>query len=1004
MSAFLAHSSSSRRAVLSSLLMLALFPLHAQAQATPEPPAPASASSRGTALPPAAPGSVLPSGVSVDLVVRTKHHQPVLNLDPSQLAVTDGGTPVQLTSLRLVNADAGSQHLVTLVFDRLNPQAAKVARTMAAKVLQAIPEKGYTFAVLQQNGRLCLLQSWTQDRQMVNAAVDEATPATPESPSADMTPAEKSLIASLNSDALSFTAADRSEGKLMLDALEQSQRILDERRNYPSLAALQALVASDRVLSGRKFIFYFSSDTTWNSDARDIVRSIVGLANRAGVTVGIVNTSPFNPEMNSYMEASLASPILGNTVGTGGATAFSGGSGSIGNGGGLNTLAAHYVADYSLGNVDTSQSPLVALAFGTGGIYISDTRQAKHQLRDLHEDLSAWYQASWAPPISDYDGQFRPVQVRPLRKGLVIRARSGYFAVPSSGSSEIHPFEMPLLNLLAGSTLPTDVAFHAGVLHLGQLSEGNAAELVVQVPVSQLQVHQDANTHISSVDAAIVAVIRNSKGDVLQRFGQEFPLHEAPELLRADSGQTLTLERQFSAEPGVYTLEAAVLDRLGNKRGALRTTFTIAPLPQGPSLSDIALVEGIEPAEEDNQTFFEPMRYRDGRVVPNLDPSLPQTTKDLSLFFLVHPLAGTAGQPTLHMQIIRDGRVLTEIPMDLEKVSGTGAALPYLETIHARGFPPGDYQVKALLSQNGDTASSMVSFHVEGTATAGNATSPLLTAAGPEPDRINSKVVSEAATANSMFVISKPANPLPAPAETTVNAMIEGARQRALAWSGTLVDFFCLEVTDHFEDATGEGVWKPKGTLVELMKYVDHDESRTTLQLDGAPSNVEPDRLQFFHSTGEFGAMFHIVFNPAAKAVFSWKRSAFLDGQPVQVFSFRVTRANSSLVLTDRSRHVQQVGFHGLLYLDPATNSVRRISIDADDIPSELLIRACSLSVDYAWVTMENHDFLLPVRGAVSLQETGRRPVLNEFEFRNYHRFGSQVRMLSSEEAKALKK
>ena len=53
---------------------------------------------------------------------------------------------------------------------------------------------------------------------------------------------------------------------------------------------------------------------------------------------------------------------------------------------------------------------------------------------------------------------------------------------------------------------------------------------------------------------------------------------------------------------------------------------------------------------------------------------------------------------------------------------------------------------------------------------------------------------------------------------------------------------------------------------------------------------------------------------------------------------------------------------------------------------------------------MQDHDFLLPVRGVVSLQETRRRPVLNEFEFRDYRRFGSQSRMMTSEELKALSK
>lgn len=234
--------------------------------------------------------------------------------------------------------------------------------------------------------------------------------------------------------------------------------------------------------------------------------------------------------------------------------------------------------------------------------------------------------------------------------------------------------------------------------------------------------------------------------------------------------------------------------------------------------------------------------------------------------------------------------------------------------------------------------------------------------------------------------------------------MIEDARQRALAWSDSLQNFFCFEVTRHSVDATGHGDWKRKGTLIELMRYVDHEETRNTLRLNGDPSDAKPDQLQFAHSGGEFGAMFHIIFNPSAKTAFTWKQAALIDGQPVQVFAFKVARADSGFDLSDRGNQTMRAGFHGLLYLDAATRSVRRISVDADDIPHALLIRASSISVDYAWISMQDHDFLLPIRGAVSLQETRRRPVLNEFEFRDYRRFGSQAHVLTSEEVKALGK
>lgn len=191
---------------------------------------------------------------------------------------------------------------------------------------------------------------------------------------------------------------------------------------------------------------------------------------------------------------------------------------------------------------------------------------------------------------------------------------------------------------------------------------------------------------------------------------------------------------------------------------------------------------------------------------------------------------------------------------------------------------------------------------------------------------------------------------------------------------------------------------------MELMRYVDHGETRRTLMLNGSHSSAQPDQLQFAHSAGEFGAIFHIVFDPSAKTTFTWKQTAFLDRQPVQVFAVKVALTNSGFDLTDRMNHTRPAGFHGLVYIDPATQAVRRISIDADDIPSALLVRASSLSVDYSWTSMHGHDFLLPIRGAVSLQEAKERPVLNEFQFYDYRRFGSQSRVLTDAEQKSISK
>jgi len=941
--------------------------------------------------------------VSLDLTVRTKHNKPVVDLEPSQLTVIDAGSPVQLSSLRLVTAESGSQHLVTFVFDRLDPASAKKAREIAEKVLGVFPEKGFSYTVLQMNGRLRLLQPYTPDRQLIEKAVDDATPQVPRAPAADLTAAEKAITASLTSDALAISSEDRANNKMLLSALEGSQRILEEDRNRPpSLSALQAVVNSERLLTGRKFIVYVSEGIASDNQARDAMQSIVGIANRAGVTICVVDTSTFDPRMRSSMQASQASAVLGGSNGGTPTSAFGVGTmpgssiSSSYNNGNDPLAAVHNISGFQFGNFDSSDSPLVSAAISTGGFYFGSSGGLNHQLVRLHDSLASWYQASWKPPIEKFNGDFRPISVHSLRRDVVIHARSGYFAVRPSESTGIRPFEMPLLNILASPSLPDNIAFHAGVLHLGELPDGNAGEIAVQVPVSELAVHEDTNAHISSTHASVVAVIKDGKGAILQRFGEDFPMYQPTSMAQANSGRVLTLEQHFSAEPGNYTLEAAVMDRISNKAGAQSIPFTIEPAPKGPSLSDVALVESVKPVDEDNEAF-EPMRFGDGHIVPNMAMQLPSDRHTISLFFLIHPVAGSQNQPVLRMQISRNGRQLAEMPLQLDKVSGSGNAVPYLGTIRGNSFAPGDYQVKALISQDGATASSSLSFTVAGDGSTANGSDASLSSSGPgDADAINSRVVSEASTANSQFVLSSPKDPIPPPTDAENEALIEGARKRALSWSDSLVNFYCYELTNHSVDVTGNGDWRHKDTLVELMKYVDHGESRSTVMLNGDRSDVHPDQLQFFHSAGEFGAMFQIIFNPSAKAEFHWKETAFIDGQPIQVFTVKVARENSSYDLEDRDGRGGRAGFKGLVYIDPETFSVRRITINADDIPSQLLIRASSMSVDYGWVPMDGGDFLLPIRGAVSLQQTKSRAVLNEFEFLNYRRFGSQSKIVAN--------
>ena len=74
--------------------------------------------------------------VTLDLVVRDKKNKSVLDLKPDDLTIADNGDRVKLTNLRLSTAASSGDHLITMVFDRLDSAAARNAHDIATKVFK----------------------------------------------------------------------------------------------------------------------------------------------------------------------------------------------------------------------------------------------------------------------------------------------------------------------------------------------------------------------------------------------------------------------------------------------------------------------------------------------------------------------------------------------------------------------------------------------------------------------------------------------------------------------------------------------------------------------------------------------------------------------------------------------------------------------------------------------------------------------------------------------------
>ena len=814
---------------LAGLLVVFLAP-HALAQTNPATPsaspasAPAAASAASEATGQTPHFSTNVDEVSLDLVVHDKRHKPVLDLKPEDIVITDEGTPVKLSAFRLVRGETASGHMVTLVFDHFEGPLAKSARIMAEKILKTLPTNGYSFAVLDLGGRLRLLQDYTEDRtaieqavtvatdskvtrmvstlsQGVNMAKDAAEPARVKAAEA----AEKNLIAiartGVNTAGKHVDLKERARAQTVLKALEDAQLIVQDQHSNRALAGILALVRSQQQLTERKAVIYFTLNQLLDSGSKEMLKTISGAATKAGVTIYTVDLDAMNIAGQRSVENALLNgqqpyapiPVVvgggnGNVVTVtppqqeGGAGIQGAPSAQGPTWGPAQDIAQ--MSDFMRGNNEDPnryleiKSPMTDLSKDTGGIYIDAQLSVKGPLQQMAQDLSTYYEATYTPPAQEYDGKFRNIAVKPVRAGLKVQAKTGYFALPPGSASGIRPFEAPLLKSLDLAQLPSDFKFNASVIRFGNLPDGNTNALAVEVPFSGLDVKEDTHTNLYSARVAVVAQVKDSAGTVIEHFAEDIARRGALESLDRDKSLAVTMQRHFMEIPGKYTLEVAVRDENGEKISAQRIPFEISAQPSGPALSDMVLVRKMDTFDEDADPL-EPLRYESGKVTPNLSGTVPHDAKSVSLFLILHPDPNSKDTPTLEMQVIRNGKAGRRTPLPL-RISAQDAVVPYLATFQTKSLAPGDYKVKATVNQGGDTAFQEISFTVEGSMTAdnGGAEGSHGTSGAAADENVPTVDITPDVPGQLSIAASTEAVPPPTPEEA--QSLISDARERAV--------------------------------------------------------------------------------------------------------------------------------------------------------------------------------------------------------------------------------
>jgi hypothetical protein len=235
-----------------------------------------------------------------------------------------------------------------------------------------------------------------------------------------------------------------------------------------------------------------------------------------------------------------------------------------------------------------------------------------------------------------------------------------------------------------------------------------------------------------------------------------------------------------------------------------------------------------------------------------------------------------------------------------------------------------------------------------------------------------------------------PHGPVPAVAQQQI--IINAARDRALAYSHSLPDFFCEEIVRRFENSRGS--WQSKDTLDIKLTYFEKKEKYELLRLNGRQTVRTLESVGGSLSQGEFGSLLGSLFAGDSATRFRWDHWTTLRGRPAHVFQFRILAAHSSYRIEFRmgagALASTVAGQHGFVYIDRDSNAVLKIMSDADSIPRSFPVRMAHTVLDFGFTDVGGKEFLLPLRAEVRL---GSDYVLtkNEVDFRSYRKFGSEA-------------
>jgi len=345
--------------------------------------------------------------------------------------------------------------------------------------------------------------------------------------------------------------------------------------------------------------------------------------------------------------------------------------------------------------LNRQQDLLYRISEDTGGHFIKNTNDIAGGLDRIDEEIHSRYTLAYRSTDPNFDGSFRKVKVEVRRPDAKVVARAGYYAIPPSQVVPLSPDDKKLIanfdNMSTHSTLPLSLELNPYRSQSGYY----IVPLSFEIPPAAVEFGQKGDKQQLQLD--VLGLVRGEGGDkILSRLGGNFDVELTAQQYQSILNDKIFYRQDMQLEPGAYTIDLVVKDRLSGKVAAKRQNLALPITDSEFSATEVVLSRHADPLRQPPTGPTDVLSVANVLIRPSPSREF-QSTDNLIIFFKIYnptllPVTGKA-LVKVTVTLMKDGKQATK-PFEYELndiVTEPVPQLVFAKYIKLAGLAKGKY-------------------------------------------------------------------------------------------------------------------------------------------------------------------------------------------------------------------------------------------------------------------------------------------------------------------------